>query len=297
MRYLILFFSCLTLLEAQAKLSVLTTTTDLMAILYEVGGNDISVEAICKGTQDPHFIEAKPSYAIKANHADLIVSVGLGLEVGWLPSILLLARNPKVLQGNLGFMEVGPLIDVLEVQKGRITRAQGDVHPEGNPHITLDPIRVGTLSIKIAERLGTLDPQHQQQFIARARAFQDKLTGLTKIWQARILKSGVTKIITHHKTLTYFLDRFHIENPVILEPKPGIPPTTKHTLDVINIVRQQKVRLILIENFFDSSVADRIATEVPGIKIRSIPVAVGGDPSIKSLVDLYETLVKAVEQK
>ena len=281
---------------AQARLSVVTTTTDLAALAVEIGGSDLSVESICRGTQDPHFIEAKPSFAIKVNHADLVVSIGLGLEIGWLPSILDLARNPKVIRGGPGFLEVGPLIDVLEVPKGTVTRADGDVHPEGNPHITLDPIRAGLIALKMAQRLGELDPAHRGVFEERAKALQSRFADKTKGWQARIARSHVTQIITHHKTLSYFFDRFHIENPAILEPKPGIPPTTKHTLEVISLLKDRKVPLILIENFFDIAVAKRVAEEAPTVRILSVPVSVGGEPAVKSLDDLYEFLVSAIEQ-
>ncbi len=293
-KILLLFFISLT---AQAKLAVVTTTTDLKALVSEVGGEWITVDAIAKGTQDPHFIEAKPSYMTKTSHADLVVSIGLDLEVGWLPSILRGARNPKINPGEKGNLEVGPLLDPLEVAQGKISRSKGDVHPFGNPHVNLDPIRMGKAAVFIAERLGQLDPVHMTSFLEKAKALQRRFESKTKIWQTRIDKTKIKKIVTYHKTLTYFFDRFHLENPAILEPKPGIPPTSGHILEVIQVIKDQKIRLVMVENFFDSTVTHRLKEEVPFVRTADIPVDVDGEAQINNLDDLYEKLVQTLEGK
>ena len=280
---------------ALADLTVLTTTTDLSALVAEIGGSNVTVSAICKGTQDPHFLEPKPSFMVRAHDADLVVSIGLGLEIGWLPPIIQGARNPKIIHGQRGYLEVGPMVEPLEVPHGAVTRADGDVHPEGNPHIALDPIRAGEIALGIAKRMGELDPAHSADFAGRAAALKERLTQKTAAWQQRIKKSAIAKVITFHKTLTYFLDRFHLENAAILEPLPGVPPTARHTMEVISIAQQQKVPLILVENFFEPSVAERIVKDVPGMRTSLIPVAVDGDPSIKTLDDLYERLIQVIE--
>lgn len=278
-------------------LSVIATIPDLKAIAAEVAGPDASVESFAKGTQDPHYLEAKPSYMVKASQADLILAIGLGLEVGWLPSILQGARNPIIQPGQPGYLEVGPGVEPLEVAKGAVSRADGDVHPEGNPHVTLDPERAGKIAGLIATKMGALDPPHAAAYTKRAEALQKRLAEKTKAWQARITKSGVKKVITFHKTLTYFLNRFGLENPAILEPLPGVPPTAKHTLDVIALAKTQKVPLILVENYFDPTVAERVAQDVEGIRALTVPVAVDGDEGVASLDALYERLVQAVEGK
>jgi zinc/manganese transport system substrate-binding protein len=278
-----------------AKLNVLTTVTDLRAIVSEIGGDQVDVSSIAKGTQDPHYIEAKPSYMIKASKADLIISIGLELEIGYLPSIIQGARNPKITQGSKGYLEVGPLIKALEIPTGKITRAEGDVHPLGNPHILLDPIRTGEIAVKIAQRMGELDPSNAKQFLEKGLALQARLQKKTKDWSKRIKKANVKSVVSYHKTLTYFFDRFNIENSAILEPKPGIPPTASHILEVIGIIKQKKIPLIMIENYFDASTADRIKEEVPGIRIASVPVSVNGTSDINSLDDLYEKLVSVIE--
>lgn len=284
-------------LNAQAKLNILTTVPDLRAMVSEIGGGEVDASSMAKGTQDPHFIEAKPSYMTKASKADLVVAIGLELEIGYLPPILQGARNPKVMPGNPGYLEVGPLVDALELPTTKITRAEGDVHPLGNPHVTLDPIRYGQIAVKVAERMGQLEPAHAEKFLKAAKALQARLVAKTKVWQARIEKSGVKKVVTYHKTLTYFLDRFHLENPAILEPKPGIPPTAGHTMEVIKTIQSQKIPLILIENFFDPTVTNRIKESVPTVRAVTVPVLVEGAPGINSIDDLYEALVAAIEGK
>jgi zinc/manganese transport system substrate-binding protein len=280
---------------AHAGLNVLTSTTDLRAIVQEIGGDPLTVDSIAKGTQDPHFVEAKPSFMLKASRADLMVSIGLELEIGWMPSIVRGARNPKINPGSPGYLEVGPLVDALEVASGSVSRAEGDVHPQGNPHITLDPIRTGIIAVKIAERLGQLDTPNAAKYLERAKALQRRLEEKTRLWQARIDKSGIKKIVTYHKTLTYFFDRFKIQNAAILEPKPGIPPTSGHILDVIGLIKAQKISVILVENYFDPAVTRKIMQEVPSVRSHTVPVAIEGDVGIKTLDDLYENLVATIE--
>jgi len=281
---------------ARAEINVVTTTSDLRAVTDEVGGGLISVDAIGKGTQDPHFLEAKPSFMVKANRADLLISVGLDLEIGWLPNIVQGARNPRIVRGQKGFLEIGNFISPLEIRAGTVTRAEGDVHPFGNPHFWLDPIRIGEVAVIIAQRLGEIDFDHRAQYMQNARALQSRLQEKTKTWQARVARSGVQKAVSYHKTLSYFYDRFQIENPIVLEPKPGIPPTSGHIIEVIQTMKQQKIPLLLIENFFDPSVTERIKQDIPDVRVETIAVSVGGAPGIDRIDDLYETLVTAVEK-
>lgn len=280
---------------AHAKLDVLATTTDLAYIASRVAGDLGSVSSIAKGTQDPHYIEAKPSYMVKASKADLVLAVGLELEIGYLPNILRGARNPKIMPGNPGYLELGPQVNPLEIPRGKVTRAEGDVHPDGNPHFTLDPVRASDAAMLIARRMGELDSENAEQFAENAKTLQAELSEKTKQWQERIRKSGVKNIVSYHKTLTYFFNRFGLQNPAILEPKPGIPPTSGHILEVTRLIRSEKIPLILVENFFDPAVTRKIAQEVPSVRVVVVPVAVGGASEASTLPELYEALVRAVE--
>lgn len=281
--------------DVRAGLNVVTTIPDLRSLVEEVGGSDVKVESIARGTQDPHFIEAKPSFMVKAHNADLFVAMGLELEVGWVPSILAGARNPKVAIGSKGYLELGPRLNPLEVARGAVSRADGDVHPDGNPHFNLDPLRMGDAALLVAERLGELDAAHAAQFMTRAKGFQDRMKVKTKEWQGRITKAGIKKVVTYHKTLTYFLDRFGIEAVAQLEPKPGVPPTSGHIIEVIETMKSKGVKWVLIENFFDPTVARKIQSAIPEVKAKTIPVLVDGEPGVTKIDDLFERIVRILE--
>ena len=284
-------------LAQAAHLKVVTTVPDLAALVSEIGGSELNVESISRGNQDPHTIEAKPSFMLKLSQADLVVSIGLELEIGWLPSLLRGARNPKIAPGSPGNFEAGTAISVLEKVEGQVTRAQGDVHPDGNPHFMTDPIRVGQVAVAIAERLAALDAPHAVQYRSAALKLQRRLEAKTKTWSERIAKTGVKEVITYHKSLTYFLDRFKISNPAILEPKPGIPPTAPHIVEVTQLVREHKIRLAMVENLYDSAPALRVAKDVPELRVVSVPIAIGGEPNINTPDDLFERIVQLVEGK
>jgi len=282
--------------QAQAKLNVVATTTDIGAIVQAVGGDAINLSTIAKGSQDPHYIEAKPSYMIKLRDADLLVSNGLSLEIGWLPSLIRGARNPKVNPGSRGNLDLGSFIEPIEKPTAAISRAMGDVHPDGNPHFTLDPIRDGDLALKVAERLGDLDSSNKAAFIQRANQYRDSLTKKTVEWQKRIDATGIKEIVTYHPSLDYFVDRFKLKVPINLEAKPGVPPTTQHILDVIEQVKKDKIRVILVDNFFDTKIADRVAKDAPGVRVESIGNAVDSAPGLNTTSDVIEALVQALEK-
>ncbi len=283
--------------SASAKLNVVATTTDIGAIVRAVGGDTIDLTIIAKGSQDPHYIEAKPSYMVKLRDADLLVSNGLSLEIGWLPSLIRGARNPKVNPGSNGNLELGSFIEPIEKPTTAQTRAMGDVHPDGNPHFTLDPIRDGDLAQKVANRLSELDSSNKAGFTSRAEAYKANLIKRTAEWQKRLSATGIKEVVTYHPSLNYFLDRFHLTAPISLEAKPGVPPTTQHLLDVIETVKHQKIKLILVDNFFDTKIADRVAKEAPGVHVESIGNAVDSAPGLNSTEDVIEALVKAFERK
>ena len=278
-----------------AKLNVVTTLSDLETLVEEVGGSFVSVESICKGNKDPHFLSAKPSYIMKVSRADLVVANGLGLEIGWLPKLLSAARNPKVVSGAKGYLEVGKEVSVLDIPDGPISRAHGDVHPEGNPHITLDPKRVGEIAIVIAQKLSQLDAKNSDTYQKNAQNFQKRLTEKTKQWKERIKKTGIKSVVTYHETLVYFLDRFDIEKAAILEPFPGVAPTAKHTLSVIKEASTRGTKLILIEQYFDPKAAEKPASQIPGIQVATVPVAIQ-KPKISSSEALFEELVQILER-
>lgn len=285
---------CMFPLWGHAKLKVITTTTNLKSLVAEIGGEKVDVSSFCKGSQDPHYLEAKPSYMFKASKADLLVSIGLGLEEGWLPLIIRGARNPKIRDGARGSLVTGNFIETIGKIEGKVSRSHGDVHPEGNPHFLLDPVLAIQVAEKIKDKLSELDSEQKSDYERRFKSFKKKMNSLVLSWEKK-LKSP-TKVITYHKTLNYFFRRFKTDLAGFLEPKPGIPPTASHILSMIKKAKKEKVKLILVENYFDPTVAQRVSRDVKGVKVRLVPVAVDGKKGIESLFDLYKNLVQAVSE-
>lgn len=282
-------------LSAQAKLNIATSTTDLEALVKAVGENHVTVFAVTKGTQDVHQIEAKPSFMVKFHDADLVVSHGLELESAWLLPLIHGARNTKINPGTRGFLEVGQDLEPIEAVKGNVTRAEGDVHPGGNPHFQLDPIRMAKAAQLIAERMGELDSTNRELYLKNAKELQKRMDEKTKDWTTRMEKAGIKEVVTYHKSFSYFCNRFGIKCDLQLEPKPGIPPNAGHILEVIGQMKARKIKLVLIENYFDDSVKGKLQDAIPGVRVVTVPVSVGGEPGIKTTDDLIERLVKVFE--
>lgn len=278
---------------AFAKLQVATTTPDLAAVVKEVGQDQVDVFSIAKGTQDPHLIEAKPSFMVKLRTTDLVIEQGLELESAWITLLIRGSRNSKLIDKN-SILKLAAELDPLEIPKVPISRADGDVHPGGNPHFQLDPIRLGRASILIAKRMGELNPTQKDFYLKNAENFDKHMQKKTKEWQERLKKTGVTEVVTYHKTFIYFCERFQIQCRIQLEPKPGIPPTASHILSVIDQMKTRKLHLVLIENLYDDSVRPKLEQAVSA-KVIKVPVYVEGEPEITTNEQLIERIVKIIE--
>lgn len=283
-------------LGAHAKLNIVTTTTDLAYLVSIIGAGKVDVFSVAKGTQDPHQIEAKPSFMVKMRNANLALAQGLELESAWLVPLIQGSRNNKIAPGTKGFLELGEKLSPIEIPKANATRAEGDVHPGGNPHFQLDPIRMGEAALIIAKKMGELDPSSENLYLGNAQAFKSKMESKTVEWKVRLEKTGIKEVITYHKTLSYFLDRFGIQGRAQLEPRPGIPPTANHLLDVIKEMKERKIHLVLVENFYSPSIGSKLKESIPGIKVALVPVSVGGTKDVNSTEDLIEKLVKIFEE-
>ncbi|OFZ29194.1 MAG: hypothetical protein A2622_14220 [Bdellovibrionales bacterium RIFCSPHIGHO2_01_FULL_40_29] len=276
-----------------AKLQVATSTPDLAAIVKKVGQDHVDVFSIAKGTQDPHQIEAKPSFMIKLRRVDLVVEHGLDLESAWMNPLIQGSRNLK-LASQKAVLELAAELVPLEVPKENLTRAQGDVHPGGNPHFQLDPIRIGQASLLIAKRLGEIDPSQKEFYLKNAESFNQHLHEKANLWKERLQKTGITEVVTYHKTFVYFCERFQIQCLVQLEPKPGIPPTANHLLSVIDQMKKRKLHVVLIENIYSDSIKSKLEQAVSA-KVAHVPVYVEGEPEITTNEQLIERLVSAIE--
>lgn len=277
-----------------AKIHIATTTADLAAIVQAVGADQVDVFSIGKGTQDPHTIEAKPSYMVKLRDTDVIFAQGLELESAWLGPLIRGARNPK-LNAKDSVYELAKQLDPIEVHAADVSRAEGDVHPGGNPHFQLDPVRLGKAAKLIAARLSEMNPEQKSLFEKNAQNFVSQMDAKLKEWQARIKKTGIKEVVTYHKTFSYFCDRFEIRCEVQLEPKPGIPPTASHLISVIDQMKKRDIRLVLIENLYNDDMKDKIKHDVPKAIVDRVAVSVGGDQNSQTNEKLIENIVKTFE--
>jgi zinc/manganese transport system substrate-binding protein len=223
-----------------------------------------------------------------------VEAIGLDFEIGWLPSLLTSARNPKVMPGSTGFLDLSTLIKPLEAA-AVADRIEGDVHPQGNPHYWLDPENGRLMARGIAQRLTALDPAGAAAYAQNLAAFEKTLDAKMTEWSKRLAPFAGHSIVTFHKSWPYFAARFRLEVAAFVEPKPGIQPTAQHTVDVIRTVRTKNIKVILMENFYDRRSPDQVAQHT-GAKVVFVPSMVAGDEKVRTYFDLFDTIVGAVAQ-
>lgn len=254
---------------AAAELKVVATIPALAAIAKEVGGEDIAVESLALPTQDPHFVDAKPSLALALSKADLLVTVGLGLEVGWLPTLQVGSRNVKIMLGASGYLEAASLVSLLDAPE-RVDRADGDVHPGGNPHFWYDPRAAKAIAKGLAAKMSALEPGKKAAFDQRLAAFVAKLDAQTKAWSERLAKRRGAPVVAYHKSWTYLADWLGIQQVAFLEPKPGVPPNPGHVAQVLGIARAKNVKILLQESYYPDATAKLVAEKV-GASVLFVP--------------------------
>lgn len=273
--------------HAQSKLNVVTTTEDLAAIAREVGGDRITVESIARGYQDPHFVEAKPSFILKLQKADLLVVVGRELEIGWLPPLIQQSRNAKVQVGAAGYLDASQQARILDIPTGQVTRAMGDVHPQGNPHYWLDPENGKAIAREITEKLSALRPNDRAYFNQRQTDFANRVAQAEQRWLAALQPFKGAKVVTYHRSYPNFAERFGLNVVGYVEPRPGIPPSPQHTLDLINDMKRQNVKLVLVEPYFDLKTPNAIGRET-GAQVLVLPPSVGGVKAATDYLSLFD---------
>ncbi len=273
--------------HADSKLNVVATTEDLASLTREVGGDKVTVTALAKGYQDPHFVDPKPSFILAVSRADLLVVVGRELEIGWLPPLLSSSRNAKVQPGSAGYLDASAGVHILELPTGQITRAMGDVHPLGNPHYWLDPANGRRMAQAIAAKLGELAPADKAFFSQRYADFDVRLAAAEKRWDATMAPYKGTKVVTYHRSWPNFMDRFRLDVMGYVEPKPGIPPSPSHTLELIEDMKRQGVKLIVVEPYFDAKTPQAIASQVGG-QVLTLAPSVGGAKSVTDYIQLFD---------
>jgi zinc/manganese transport system substrate-binding protein len=286
--------------HATASVNVVTTTEDLAALTREVGGDKVKVESLARGYQDPHFVEPKPSFILKLHSADLLIAVGRELEIGWLPPLIQQSRNPKIQAGSDGYLDASQAgVQILEIPTGAITRAMGDVHPMGNPHYWLDANNGRKIAQAIQQKLSAMSTADAGYFAQRYADFDKRLSEAEKRWDADMAPFKGLKIVTYHNSWPNFAQRFHLNVVGYVEPRPGIPPSPSHTLDLIQEMKRDNVKIILVEPYFDLKTPNAIARET-GAKVLVLAPSVGGVDKVASYIDLFDydikTLVAAIKE-
>jgi zinc/manganese transport system substrate-binding protein len=269
------------------KLNVITATTDLAALAAEVGGDKIAVESIARGYQDPHFVEAKPSFLLKLRQADLLITVGLQLEIGWLPPLVTQCGNARIQPGAPGNFDASQFAEILEIPTSQVTRAMGDVHPLGNPHYWLDPNNGRRVAKGIAEKLGELDRDDAAYFQQRYQDFDKRLTEAQKRWDAAMKLYRGRKVVTYHRSLPNFAKYFALDVVGYVEPRPGIPPSPMHTIELIGMMKRDNIKVILVEPYFDLKTPNSIASETGGKVVVYLP-SVGGEKNVTDYFKLFD---------
>ena len=276
-----------------AKLNVVATTPDLASIAKEIGGDHIDLLTLSKPAEDPHFVDAKPSFMVKLNHADVLIEGGAELEIGWLPALLDQARNSKLAQGAPGHVACAQGIQLLEVPS-TLDRSRGDIHAAGNPHYVIDPVNAKIVAKTITEAFCAQDEKACDAYRANAKKFSDALDAKLAEWQRTLAPFKGQQVVAYHNSWLYFGTRFGLNIDLFLEPKPGIPPTPTHLAEVITRMKADKVHVILVDPYLDRRTAVAVAgrTVATVVDVTQFPGGVKGTEG--GYIALLDYLINAV---
>ena len=274
------------------KLNVVTTTPDLGALAREIGGDAVDVKTLAKPSEDPHFVDAKPSHIVTLNRADVLIEGGAELEVGWLPPLLESARNDRLAAGSPGLIVASQGIRMLEVP-ATLDRSRGDVHSLGNPHFFIDPLSAKIVAAHIAEHFSQVAPESAPLFRANLAKFNAAVDAKYIEWQKLLAPFKGTKIVTYHNDFLYFAERFKLNVVETLEPKPGIAPSPAHLAQVIAKMNADNAHVILVQPYQNRRTAETVARQTNGIvlDVSQQPGAIKGTDTYVSLMD---TLVRTI---
>ncbi len=281
--------------SAAGKLQIMTATTDLAALAREIGGDRVEVESVARGYQDPHFVEAKPSFLLKLRHADLLIVVGLELEIGWLPPLISQSTNPKIQVGAPGYFDASRFAKILEIPTGVVTRAEGDVHPLGNPHYWLDPENGLRIAKGIQNKLSEMRPGDAAYFAERYSSFEQRIKQADEKWLAEMKPYAGRKVVTYHRSWPNFAEHFGLNVVGYVEPRPGIPPSPQHTVELIGLMKRDGVKVILVEPYFDLKTPNAIARDT-GAKVVVLMPSVGGEKEITDYFKLFDYDIAKLKQ-
>jgi zinc/manganese transport system substrate-binding protein len=274
---------------AAAAIKVFSCEPEWAALATELGGANVETYSATTALQDVHKIQARPSLIAQYRQADLVICTGAELEIGWLPALVEKANNPRVLPGSQGFLEASRVVGMIEVP-AVLDRAEGDVHPYGNPHIQTDPRNIALVAVALAERLATLDPAHAGEYRKRQQDFSTRWEHAVRNWenQAKPLKG--LRMVSTHKDWSYLNRWLGMTQVAALEPKPGIPPTASHLSSVLDGLKSQPASLIVVATYQDHKPANWLA-ERTGIPVVELPFTVGGTTDAGDLFKLFDVTI------
>ncbi|MCS7309762.1 MAG: metal ABC transporter substrate-binding protein [Armatimonadota bacterium] len=278
-------------LPAVAQVRVVTTFTDLADLVKQVGGNRVQVSALARPQDDFHLVTPRPSMALELSRARLFVRVGMDLDL-WADDLLTAARNASILRGASGYVDCSVGVKKLEVPTGRVDPSMGDIHLYGNPHYLFDPVNAKVAARNILEGLKRVDPAHATEYQQNYEAFAQRVEEHLKRWQQALAPYRGAPVVVYHKSLTYFLQRFGLQELATVEPKPGIPPSPGHLREVVQRMKSAGCRVILVEHFRPRRFAEAVARET-GAKVVVLPVAVGAEGT-SSYLQMVDTMVSRV---
>ena len=281
-------------LHGFAEIHVVATLPVYASLAREVGGDRVEVKTLAPGNQDPHFLDAKPSYAVDLNKADLLIEGGLELEVGWLPPVVVQARNPKILRSSPGNVNLAEGINVLEVPKTMVDRSLGDIHPLGNPHAWLDPRNAKIMAANIYQHLAKIDPEGKTYYETRLKDFLGRLNAAIAKWNTEIQSFKGKDVLTFHKSLSYFADWTGLNVVATIEPKPGIPPSSGRVDELLKLLPNYQVKAILVENFYPKKIPEYLSQKA-NIPMVIVPTDTG-EEGINTYFDLMETLIQDIKK-
>jgi zinc/manganese transport system substrate-binding protein len=284
---------------ADKKLNVVCTLPDLAAVTDAVGGPLITLTCLAGPSEDPHFVDPRPSFARVLNKADLLIEGGADLEIGWLPPLVQNARNSKILVGQSGHLNASEKVQIKERPTGPVDRSQGDVHPSGNPHYLMDPLNAIAVAQQIAARLAQLDPPHASAFTQNAKAFEDAINAKLPEWQKSLEAAKGQKVITYHRSFPYFIDRFGLIFFDALEPKPGVEPSPSHIAGLIQRAKAEGIKLILIEENRPKKTPERVVQDIGGkvVVLHHMPQTSGQNRYITWMTGMVDAVATAAKSQ
>lgn len=288
---------CVSILPLRARaLTVVATTPDLAALSKAVGREHVKVTALALHTQDPHWVDPRPHLALDLARADLLLITGADLETSWLPTLQVGSRNREIQIGGRGFLDCSSLVELRNVPAGKVDRAQGDVHPTGDPHYMLDPRAVERVAVGIAKRMAALDPPHKAAYLENTRVFLQELRKARKRWEERLKAARGAEFISYHASLGYLADWLGVRVVETVEPRPGIPPNPRHVAHVVEVARAHKVRVILQESWYPTTTSRLIAKKAAAklVQISGMPNFPAGQSYIAFMSDIVERVAKAL---